>query len=107
MDLQGVDQARCQGLQPAVYVLASGLRGTLYVGVTGNLRRRLWEHRNDLVAGFTRRYGVHDLVYYELHGDMRAAITREKQIKKWRRAWKVELVERRNPEWKDLWDEIL
>jgi putative endonuclease len=92
--------------QPAVYVLASKRNGTLYVGVTSDLQQRAWVHKNDFVDGFTKRYGVHRLVYYELHGDMMSAITREKQIKKWNRAWKLELIEE-NPYWRDLWDEII
>jgi putative endonuclease len=75
--------------------------------VTSNIVRRGWEHRNGLVAGFTKKYGVHRLVYYEVHGDMVSAIRREKQLKKWRRAWKVHLIEERNPVWDDLWEEIL
>ena len=92
--------------EPAVYILASKRNGTLYVGVTSDLRKRIWEHKNDLAEGFTKKYGVHCLVYFELHGDMSAAITREKQIKKWNRAWKIELIERTNPQWKDLWEGI-
>jgi len=93
--------------QPAVYILASERNGTLYVGVTSNLQKREWEHKNDLIAGFTKQYGVHFLVYYELHDDMVSAITREKQIKKWNRAWKLELIEEQNPDWKDLWEGII
>ena len=93
--------------EPAVYILASRRNGTLYVGVTSDLRKRVWEHRNDLVEGFTKKYGVHCLVYFEQHAEMAAAITREKQIKKWNRAWKLELIERANPEWQDLWEGIL
>jgi putative endonuclease len=89
--------------QPAVYVLASKQNGTLYIGVTSDLAKRAWEHKNDLVEGFTKKYGVHRLVYYEMHEDMLSAITREKQLKKWNRAWKLELIEEKNPEWKDLW----
>lgn len=89
--------------QPAVYILASKPDGTLYVGVTSDLIAR---HRTDAVAGFTRDYRVHTLVYYELHGTMYGAITREKQIKKWNRAWKLRLIERGNPNWVDLWDQI-
>lgn len=92
---------------PALYILASKRNGTLYIGVTGNLRRRVWEHRSDLVDGFTKKYKVHRLVYFELHGDMRAAISREKELKKWNRAWKLELIEGMNPQWADLWEEIL
>ena len=93
--------------QPAVYILASKRNGTLYIGVTSNLQKRAWEHKNDLVEGFTKRYGVHRLVYYELHQDMVSAIRREKQMKKWNRAWKLELIERQNPGWKDLWEGII
>jgi putative endonuclease len=93
--------------QPAVYILASKRNGTLYIGVTRNLQQRVWEHKNDLVKGFTKKYGVHRLVYYELHEDMMAAIRREKQMKKWNRTWKLELVETQNPEWEDLWEGII
>ena len=93
--------------QPAVYILASKRNGTLYIGVTSNLQKRAWEHKNDLVEGFTKKYGVHLLVYYELHGDMVSAITRDKQIKKWNRAWKLELIEEQYSDWKDLWDGII
>ena len=88
--------------QPAVYILASKRNGTLYIGLTSDLQKRTWEHKNDLADGFTRKYGVHRLVYYELHEDMLSAITREKQIKKWNRAWKLELIEEQNPRWLDL-----
>ncbi len=93
--------------QPTVYILASRQNGTLYIGVTSDLKKRSWEHKNDLVDGFTKRYGVHRLVYYELHQDMVSAITREKQMKKWDRAWKLELIEKLNPGWTDLWDELV
>ena len=93
--------------QPAVYILASERNGTIYIGVTSDLVKRSWEHRTNAVSGFTQKYGVHRLVYYELHGDMLAAITREKQLKKWNRAWKLALIEEKNSEWKDLWDEIV
>jgi len=90
-----------------VYILSSHKNGTLYTGVTNNLVRRVWEHKNELVEGFTHRYEVHHLVYYELHEDIESAITREKQIKKWRRIWKLNLIEEKNPEWKDLYRSIL
>ena len=93
--------------QPAVYILASQRNGTLYIGVTSDLVQRVWQHRNDLVEGFTKKYGVHRLVYYELHADMTEAIQREKRLKKWNRAWKIELIEKENPEWLDLWPMIL
>ncbi len=92
---------------PAVYILASRRNGTLYIGVTSNLQKRVWEHKNDLVEGFTKKYVVHRLVYYELHDDMVSAIRREKQMKKWNRAWKLELIERQNPGWKDLGEGII
>ena len=92
--------------QPAVYILASRTNGTLYTGVTSNLVRRVYEHRNNLADGFTKQYGVHRLVYYEFHADMEGAITREKQIKKWNRQWKINLIEQGNPEWRDLWADI-
>jgi putative endonuclease len=93
--------------QPCVYILASQRNGTLYTGVTSNLIRRVWEHKNNCVEGFTKQYGVHQLVYFEFHDDMVAAITREKRIKKWNRDWKLRLIEERNPEWKDLYDGLL
>ena len=92
--------------QPAVYLLASNRNGTLYIGVTSYLLKRVWEHRNGVVAGFTQQYKVHRLVYYELHQEMSAAILREKQLKKWKRAWKVRLIEEHNPYWQDLWEKI-
>ena len=93
--------------QPAVYILASKRNGTLYIGVTSDLQKRAWEHKTDLIDGFTKRYGIHRLAYYELHSDMVSAILREKQMKKWNRAWKLELIERHNPDWKDLWEKII
>ena len=92
--------------QPAVYILASKRNGTLYAGVTRDLVRRVWEHRNDVAGGFTRRYRVHRLVWFELHEDMTAAITRERQLKEWKRAWKLRLIEEANREWRDLWEDI-
>ena len=91
---------------PCVYMLASQRNGTLYVGVTSNLQSRIWQHRSDLVGGFTRRYRVHDLVWYEMHETKESAIAREKAIKEWQRAWKLELIERSNPYWRDLYPEI-
>ena len=92
---------------PAIYILASGRNGTLYTGVTSDLIARTWQHREHVVGGFTRRYAATLLAWYELAGTMEAAITREKQIKKWRRAWKVELIEKSNPYWNDLWNDIV
>ena len=85
-----------------VYILASRRNGTLYVGVTSDLVRRVWEHKHDMVEGFTKKYSVHRLVYFEEYGDIRNAITREKQLKKWNRAWKLRLIEADNPDWRDL-----
>jgi len=85
-----------------VYILADKPYGTLYVGVTSNLAARIEAHRNDLVEGFTKQYGLHTLVYFELHSDIYEAIQREKRLKKWNREWKVRLIEEMNPEWKDL-----
>jgi putative endonuclease len=93
-------------MQPCVYILASDRNGTLYIGVTSDIARRISEHRSNVVEGFTRNYNVHRLVYIEFHDEITDAISREKQIKKWRRAWKLELIENSNPTWKDLYDEI-
>ena len=92
---------------PCVYILASKRNGTLYVGVTSDLPGRIWQHKADIVPGFTRRYGVHRLVWYEVHHTMTSAISREKTIKGWRRAWKLDLIEKANPTWRDLNHEIL
>ena len=92
---------------PAVYILASARNGTLYTGVTSNLIARTWHHREHIVEGFASRYRATRLVWYELAGSMEAAITREKQIKKWRRAWKIEMIEKANPYWNDLWRDIV
>jgi len=89
-----------------VYLLASGEHGTLYLGVTNNLVRRTYEHRTKAVPGFTSRYGVNRLVWFESYGDPVSAITREKEIKKWRRDWKIALIERDNPDWRDLYEAI-
>ncbi len=91
-------------MQPAVYILANRKNGTLYVGVTSNLAARVFQHRNKEVAGFTKKYGVDRLVWAELHDTMETAIAREKQIKKWNRAWIIQLIEQENPEWDDLYD---
>ena len=92
--------------QPCVYILASDKNGTLYVGVTSDLIKRVWEHKNDLAHGFTKRYRVHDLVWYELHESMESAISREKAIKEWKRQWKLDLIEQENSEWKDLYPDL-
>ncbi|NLY16006.1 MAG: GIY-YIG nuclease family protein [Gammaproteobacteria bacterium] len=92
--------------QPAVYLLCSKPNGTLYIGVTSNLVQRIWQHREGVVEGFTRRYGLKTLVWYEQHETMQSAISREKALKKWNRSWKLRLVAERNPQWLDLWPEI-
>ncbi len=92
---------------PCVYILASKPKGTLYIGVTSNLVQRVWEHKNDLAEGFTKRYQVHDLVWYEVHDSMESAIGKEKALKKWNRAWKIRLIEEDNPVWADLYERIL
>ena len=92
--------------QPCVYILASKRNGTLYIGVTSDLFIRTGTHKQDLIEGFTKRYGVHRLVYYEMHETMDGAILREKRLKKWNRAWKIRLIEGMNPEWEDLFDEF-
>jgi len=91
---------------PCVYILASDRNGTLYVGVTSDVVRRVWEHREDAAESFTKKYRVHRLVYFELHETMPDAILRETRIKRWRRAWKVELIERANPQWRDLYGDV-
>jgi putative endonuclease len=93
--------------QPCVYLLASARNGTLYMGVTSDLVKRVWQHRENLVEGFTKQYDVHMLVWYELHEIMASAIAREKAIKKWNRAWKLKAIELMNPLWRDLYPEIL
>jgi putative endonuclease len=92
---------------PAVYLLASRRNGTLYVGVTSDLIGRIWQHRNVVSAGFTSRHGVTSLVWFETHDTMSQAIAREKAIKQWRRIWKIELIEARNPDWLDLYPGLL
>jgi len=89
-----------------VYMLASKRNGTLYLGVTSDIVKRVWQHKNGLAEGFTKKYGIKRLVYYEIHEDAENAMKREKQLKKWRRAWKVELVEEKNSEWRDLYADI-
>ena len=89
-----------------VYMLASGRNGTLYTGVTSDTLGRIWQHKNDVLEGFTKEYGVHVLVWYEIHNDVEAAIAREKQIKKWKRAWKIQLIEKENSGWNDLYEKL-
>ena len=90
-----------------VYIMASRKNGTLYIGVTRNLIKRVYEHKNDLVKGFTQKYQIHDLVYYESTTSVSAAIAREKQLKAWHRPWKIALIEKFNPLWKDLYEDII
>ena len=90
-----------------VYILTNKNKTVLYIGVTSDLVQRIWQHKNDVVEGFTKKYGVHMLVWYELHEDMESAIIREKRLKKWNRAWKLRLIEERNPNWDDLYDSII
>jgi putative endonuclease len=90
-----------------VYILASGRNGTLYVGVTNDLLSRVWQHRTGLFPGFTTRYGIKHLVYFEAFNDISAAIHRETRLKKWNRKWKLDLIEANNPEWRDLYDEMM
>jgi putative endonuclease len=92
---------------PCVYLMASKRNGTLYVGVTSDLIQRVWQHKNDAVEGFTKRYSVHTLVWYEPCGTMESAIAREKAIKEWKRAWKIRLIEGANPGWRDLYEDLL
>jgi putative endonuclease len=99
-DLKGKDQFY-------VYILASRRNGTLYIGVTSDLIKRVHEHKSDLVAGFTKKHGVHHLVYYETVDDVDSALAREKRLKKWNRAWKVELIEKVNHDWRDLYFDLL
>jgi putative endonuclease len=93
--------------QPCVYILASKRNGTLYTGVTSDLVKRIWEHKNDVVEGFTKKYNVHTLVWYEMHETMESAIYREKVIKNWKRAWKKKTIEEVNPQWRDLYFDLL
>jgi len=89
-----------------VYIICNKQNGTLYTGVTSDLIKRVYEHKNNLLDGFTKKYKIHRLVWYEMHETAEAAITREKQIKKWNRKWKLELIEKDNPEWNDLYEDI-
>ena len=93
--------------QPFVYILASRRNGTLYIGVTSNLAERVWQHRSGLADGFTKKYGVHTLVWHEAHATMESAIAREKALKKWKRAWKLELINKANPTWRDLYHDVV
>ncbi len=93
--------------QPCVYILASRKNGTIYIGVTSNLIKRVWEHKNDSVDGFTKKHGVHTLVWYEVHETMESAITKEKAMKEWKRRWKLNAIEKLNPDWRDLYCDLV
>ena len=93
--------------QYCIYILASKRNSVLYIGVTSNLVKRIYEHKNNKIEGFSKKYHVHKLVHYEITNDIESAITREKQLKKWNRKWKLELIEKNNPEWKDLYFELI
>ena len=93
--------------QSYVYIMANKKRGVLHIGVTSDLIKRVYEHKNNVTPGFTKKYNIHNLVYYEIHADINEAITREKQMKKWYREWKIELNENNNPELKDLYNELI
>ena len=93
-------------MQYYIYILASKRNGTLYIGVTNDLIKRIYQHKNDLVEGFTKKYQVHQLVYYEVGEDALQAIAREKQLKRWKRQWKLELIEMTNPDWEDLYPRL-
>lgn len=93
--------------QPCVYILTNKARGTLYIGVTSNLIQRVWQHKQNFVDGFTKQHQLHFLAYYEMHEDMMTAITREKQLKKWNRDWKIELIETTNNTWRDLYQDLI
>jgi len=93
--------------QPAVYILASNRNGTLYIGVTSDLVKRIWQHKNSIIDGFTKQYNVHMLVWYEIHSTMESAINREKRLKSWNRKWKLDLIGKMNPDWTDLYDSII
>jgi putative endonuclease len=94
-------------MQPAVYIMASAKRGTLYIGVTSDLIKRVWQHKQGVTEGFSKKYGTSILVYFEQHEAMNSAIVREKQIKKWRRQWKENLIVQQNPDWLDLWETVI
>jgi putative endonuclease len=93
-------------VEPCVYILANRPNGTLYVGVTSDVKRRIWQYRSAVVEGFAKQYGVYILVYVESHAPMEQAILPEKRVKKWRRGWKLKLIEEANPTWRDLYDEL-
>jgi len=102
----GSSHKQTMSKQYYIYILASQRNGTLYIGVTNNLAKRIYEHKNNLVEGFTKKYHIHNLVYFEQTDNIRSAIEREKVLKKWNRNWKLDLIEKHNPDWKDLFKDI-
>lgn len=90
-----------------IYIMSNKKNGTLYIGVTSDIIKRVWEHKNNVIQGFTSKYGLHNLVYYEVYDDIENAIKREKRLKLWLRQWKIDLIEGMNPDWNDLYDQIL
>jgi len=94
-------------MQPCVYIMASSSNGTLYIGVTSDLVKRAWQHKNEVIKGFTEKYTVHLLVWYEVHENIESAISREKALKKWNRIWKLRLIEQFNPDWQDLYEQLI
>jgi putative endonuclease len=103
MSLAGITEDERMEKQPCVYIMTNRPHGTLYVGVTSSLIKRIWEHKNSVVAGFTKQYDVKSLVWYELHETMESAFNREKNIKEWKRQWKLDLIEKNNQNWEDLY----
>jgi putative endonuclease len=102
-----VGNLKSDSMQYYVYILASKKKGTLYIGVTSDLVKRIYEHKHDLVEGFSKQYKVHNLVYFEITESIESAIAREKKLKKWNREWKIRLIEKSNPEWRDLYAELI
>jgi putative endonuclease len=100
------DEKRMSEKSPCVYILASAPYGTLYIGTSSDLLKRVWEHKNQFVDGFCKKHKVHNLVWFELHGDMYQAISREKNLKNWKREWKISLIEQQNPNWIDLYNTL-
>ena len=93
--------------QAYIYIMTNKRNGTIYIGVTSDLPNRVWQHKNDSIKGFTKKYSLHTLVYFEQHDDIKSAIEREKQLKKWKRKWKLELIEKQNSNWNDLYENII
>ena len=94
-------------MQPCVYIMTNQRNGTLYIGVTSDLAKRVWQHKNEIADGFTKKYKLHTLVWYQPHATMESAITREKALKYWHRVWKIRIIEQMNPDWCDLYNEVI